>query len=376
MERIGHERVRQSQMLRLFLFQRSGPGPLDRLFTRFVPVLAAVLLNGCSSVGYYGQLAEGQWLLLRARQPVEKVLADPASSPQLRARLQHAEQARVFASQQLKLPDNRSYRVYADLGSPYVVWNVFATPELSLQPVTHCFPIAGCVAYRGYYRQGAARGAAALMRQAGMDVYVGGVEAYSTLGWFDDPLLSSMVGWGDERLASLIFHELAHQRFYVQDDTAFNESFATFVEQEGSRQWRAARGLAPIDDDQAQQRDQFIRLVLASRERLQEMYAGPLDDAHKRVAKQAEFERLRREYRAVRDSQWAGDTRYDAWMYGPMSNAKLLPFGLYDQWVPAFAAVFGEVGGIWGRFYERVEQLGRLPIEERKAALQRLMISR
>ncbi|ATP47605.1 aminopeptidase [Pseudomonas putida] len=356
--------------------QRSGPGPLDRLFTRFVPVLAAVLLNGCSSVGYYGQLAEGQWQLLRARQPVEKVLADPASSPQLRARLQHAEQARVFASQQLKLPDNRSYRVYADLGRPYVVWNVFATPELSLQPVTHCFPIAGCVAYRGYYRQGAARGAAALMRQAGMDVYVGGVEAYSTLGWFDDPLLSSMVGWGDERLASLIFHELAHQRFYVQDDTAFNESFATFVEQEGSRQWRAARGLAAIEDDQAQQRDQFIRLVLASRERLQEMYAGPLDDAHKRVAKQAEFERLRREYRAVRDSQWAGDTRYDAWMYGPMSNAKLLPFGLYDQWVSAFAAVFGEVGGDWGQFYERVEQLGRLPIEERKATLQRLMVSR
>jgi len=376
LERIGHERVRQSQMLRLFLLQRSGPGPLDRLFTCFVPVLAAVLLNGCSSVGYYGQLAEGQWQLLRARQPVEKVLADPASSPQLRARLQHAEQARVFASQQLKLPDNRSYRVYADLGRPYVVWNVFATPELSLQPVTHCFPIAGCVAYRGYYRQGAARGAAALMRQAGMDVYVGGVEAYSTLGWFDDPLLSSMVGWGDERLASLIFHELAHQRFYVQDDTAFNESFATFVEQEGSRQWRAARGLAAIEDDQAQQRDQFIRLVLASRERLQVMYAGPLDDAHKRVAKQAEFERLRREYRAVRDSQWAGDTRYDAWMYGPMSNAKLLPFGLYDQWVPAFAAVFGEVGGDWGRFYERAEQLGRLPIEERKAALQRLMVSR
>ena len=346
MERIGHERVRQSQMLRLFLLQRSGPGPLDRLFTCFVPVLAAVLLNGCSSVGYYGQLAEGQWQLLRARQPVEKVLADPASSPQLRARLQHAEQARVFA-----------------------------TPELSLQPVTHCFPIAGCVAYRGYYRQGAARGAAALMRQTGMDVYVGGVEAYSTLGWFDDPLLSSMVGWGDERLASLIFHELAHQRFYVQDDTAFNESFATFVEQEGSRQWRAARGLAAIEDDQAQQRDQFIRLVLASRERLQVMYAGPLDDAHKRVAKQAEFERLRREYRAVRDSQWAGDTRYDAWMYGPMSNAKLLPFGLYDQWVPAFAAVFGEVGGDWGRFYERVEALGRLPVEARKAALARFVVT-
>ncbi|WP_426810082.1 aminopeptidase [Pseudomonas sp. WOUb67] len=355
--------------------QRSGPGALDRVFIRFVPVLAALLLNGCSSVAYYGQLAEGQIQLLRARQPVAQVVADPATSPQLRSRLAHAEQARVFASQQLKLPDNRSYRVYADIGRPYVVWNVFATTELSLQPVTHCFPIAGCVAYRGYYQQGAARGAAALMREDGLDVYLGGVEAYSTLGWFDDPILSSMVGWGDERLATLIFHELAHQRFYVQDDTEFNESFASFVEQEGTRQWRVSRGLAAVGEAQGQQRDQFIRLVLASRERLQAIYAGPLDDAHKRLAKQAEFERLRREYRQVRDGQWGGDKRYDAWVYGPMNNAKLLPFGLYDQWVPAFAAVFREVGGDWARFYQRVEQLGGLPNAERKAVLQNLMVN-
>ncbi|BBV94694.1 MULTISPECIES: aminopeptidase [Pseudomonas] len=355
--------------------QRSGPGALDRVFIRLVPLLAALLLNGCSSVAYYGQLAEGQWQLLRARQPVAQVIADPATPPQLRTHLAHAEQARVFASQQLKLPDNRSYRVYADIGRPYVVWNVFATPELSLQPVTHCFPIAGCVAYRGYYQQGAARGAAALMRQDGLDVYVGGVEAYSTLGWFDDPILSSMVGWGDERLATLIFHELAHQRFYVQNDTEFNESFASFVEQEGTRQWRVARGLAAIGGDQGQPREQFIRLVLASRDRLQAIYAGPLDEAHKRQAKRAEFERLRREYRQVRDGQWGGDKRYDAWVYGPLNNAKLLPFGLYDQWVPAFEALFREVGRDWGRFYERVEQLGRLPIADRKAALQRLMVN-
>jgi len=359
-------------MVWFFLLKRSGPGPLDRVFSALVPVLGVFLLNGCSSLGYYGQLAEGQWQLLRARQPVEQVIADPSSGAQLRTRLQHAEQARVFASEHLQLPDNRSYRVYADLGRPYVVWNVFATPELSLQPVTHCFPIAGCVAYRGYYQKGAARGAAALMRQDGMDVYVGGVEAYSTLGWFDDPILSTMLGWGDERLATLIFHELAHQRFYLQDDTAFNESFATFVEQEGTRQWRAARGLAAIDDSQAGQREQFTRLVLASRERLQGIYAGPLDDAHKRAAKQAEFARLRRQYREVRDREWGGDKRYDAWIYGPMNNAKLLPFGLYDQWVPAFAALFRVVGGDWARFYERVEALGRLSVAERKAALTRL----
>lgn len=348
---------------------------LDRVFTRFVPVTLAVLLSGCSSVGYYGQLAEGQWQLLRARQPLDRVIADPATSPALRQRLLFAEKARGFASTQLKLPDNGSYRVYADLGRPYVVWNVFATPELSLQPVTRCFPIAGCVAYRGYYRQGAARGAAALMRQEGLDVYVGGVEAYSTLGWFDDPILSTMTGWGEERLATVIFHELAHQRFYVPDDTEFNESFASFVEQEGTRQWRAARGLAAVGEEQGQQRDQFIRLVLASRERLQAIYGGPLDDAHKRLAKLAEFERLRREYRQVRDGQWGGDKRYDAWMYGPMNNAKLLPFGLYDQWVPAFAALFRKVDGDWARFYQRVEALGRLSGEARKAALERLVVS-
>ncbi|PYB86388.1 aminopeptidase [Pseudomonas soli] len=349
---------------------------LDRVFTRFVPVTLAVLLSGCSSVGYYGQLAEGQWQLLRARQPLDRVIADPATSPALRQRLLFAEKARAFASAQLKLPDNGSYRVYADLDRPYVVWNVFATPELSLQPVTHCFPVAGCVAYRGYYRQGAARGAAALMRQEGMDVYVGGVEAYSTLGWFDDPILSTMTGWGEERLATVIFHELAHQRFYVPDDTEFNESFASFVEQEGTRQWRAARGLAAVEDGGVAQREQFTRLVLASRERLQAIYAGPLDEAGKRAAKQAEFERLRREYREARDRNWGGDRRFDAWILAPLNNAKLLPFGLYDQWVPAFSQLFKEVGGDWLRFYERVEQLGQMPIDRRKAQLERLMPSR
>ncbi|MGE7993149.1 aminopeptidase [Pseudomonas sp. NPDC089554] len=355
-------------MLRLFLFR----GALDRIRGRLVPLLAVLLLGGCSSVGYYGQLAEGQLQLLRARQPVEQVLQDPATDPKLRERLLHAEQARAFASQQLKLPDNDSYRVYADLGRPYVVWNVFATPELSLQPVTHCFPIAGCVAYRGYYRQGAARGAAALLREQGLDVYLGGVEAYSTLGWFDDPILSSMVAWGDERLASLIFHELAHQRFYVQDDSEFNESFATFVEQEGARQWRAARGLPALAPARTQQREQFTQLVLETRERLQAIYAGPLDDAGKRAAKQAQFERMRQAYRVLRDGAWGGDRRFDAWVYGPMNNAKLLPFGLYDQWVPAFAALFREANGDWAQFYAKVEALGRLPAERRKAEIQRL----
>jgi len=334
-----------------------------------VPLVLGVLLNGCASFNYYSQLAGGQLQLLQARKPVAEVVADPATSPTLRQHLQQAEQARAFASEHLKLPDNRSYRVYADIGRPFVVWNVFATPEFSLDPQTHCFPIAGCVAYRGYYSQGAARGAAALQKQQGMDVYIGGVEAYSTLGWFDDPILNTMLRWGDERLATVIFHELAHQRLYVPDDTAFNESFATFVEQEGTRQWRTTRGLPAQLQSDSQQSDQFVALVLASRERLKTLYAAPLTESAKRAGKQAEFERLRRDYRTLRDTQWGGKGRYDAWMNAPMNNAKLLPFGLYDQWVPVFAALFAQVGTDWQRFYAQVEALGRLPIEQRQQAL-------
>ncbi len=359
-------------MIRILLLLRSSSGALDHVFRVFVPLLVASLLNGCSSLGYYGQLASGQWQLLRAREPVAEVIANPATDPGLRQHLQHSQQARAFASEVLKLPDNRSYRVYADIGRPYVVWNVFATPEFSLEPMTHCFPIAGCVAYRGYYSQSGARGAAAVNKLEGLDVYIGGVEAYSTLGWFDDPILNSMVNWGDERLATVIFHELAHQRVYVKDDTAFNESFATFVEQEGTRQWRVARGLPVQPADAGKQRDQFVALVLACRERLKALYAQPLDAMAMRAAKQAEFERLRTEYRQLRDREWGGVGRFDAWINGPMNNAKLLPFGLYDQWVPAFAGLFAESGGDWQRFYRRVEEVGSLPVQERQRLLNRI----
>ena len=339
---------------------------------RFLPGLIVVLLSGCSSVSYYSQLAGGQWQLLRAREPVAEVIADPSRPQGLRDHLAQAQKARTFASEHLHLPDNQSYRLYADIGRPYVVWNVFATQEFSLAPQTHCFPIAGCVAYRGYYSQGAARGEAALLRQQGMDVSMGGVEAYSTLGWFNDPIMNSMMNWGDERLATLIFHELAHQRFYVKDDTEFNESFASFVEQEGTRQWRAAQGLAPLGSSTRQQRDQFTQLILDTRKRLEKLYVQPLSVEAMRQAKAAEFEALRREYRQMRDSQWGGDKRYDAWMNLSMNNARLLPFGLYDRWVPAFAALFRQEGGDWLKFYAAVEKMGELPVAPRKAALRRL----
>lgn len=347
-------------------------GLLDRVLRILFPGVLFLFLNGCAGVSYYGQLASGQLQLLRAREPISRVIADPGRDQLLRAHLIQSQKARTFASQQLRLPDNQSYRLYADIGRPFVVWNVFATPEFSLTPQNHCFPIAGCVAYRGYYSQSAARGEAALQRLQGMDVSIGGVEAYSTLGWFNDPIISSMMAWGDERLATLIFHELAHQRFYVKDDTEFNESFATFVEQEGTRQWRAFRGLAPDSGAQVQQRDQFIQLVLDTRTRLERLYTLPLPADQMRQRKANEFERLRGEYRQLRDSRWAGDKRYDAWINAPMNNARLLPFGLYDQWVPAFAALFRQEGGNWVKFYAAVEQVGALPVGERKVALKAL----
>ncbi len=335
-----------------------------------VPLLA--LLGGCSTVDYYAHLGQGQWHLLQARQPVERLLSDPATDPDLARRLSLSQQARDFASARLHLPENRSYRLYADLGRPFVVWNVFATEEFSLDPELHCFPIAGCVAYRGYYQQGRARGAAALLRQQGLDTYIGGVEAYSTLGWFDDPLLNTMLRWSDERFIAVIFHELAHQQYYLPGDTAFNESFATFVEREGLRQWHAARGETPPASDD-RQRQQFIELVLASRERLQQLYASNLPAAAMRAAKQAEFERLRRDYRALRQREWGGQGRYDAWIESPLNNAKLLPFGLYDQWVQAFARLFEREGRGWPAFYAAVAALGRLPEASRRAELESLL---
>lgn len=341
------------------------------LLRRIAVPLLSLLLSACSTIDYYAHLGQGQWQLLHAREPVQRLLEDPTTDPDLARRLTLSQQARDFASTQLQLPENRSYRLYADLGRPFVVWNVFATPEFSLEPELHCFPIAGCVAYRGYYQQGRARGAAALLRQQGLDTYVGGVEAYSTLGWFDDPLLNTMLRWSDERFIAVIFHELAHQQYYLPGDTAFNESFATFVEREGLRQWHAARGETPPASDD-HQRQQFIELVLASRERLKQLYASDLPEQAMRAAKQAEFERLRRDYRAMRQ-QWGGQGRYDAWIESPLNNAKLLPFGLYDQWVPAFAALFEQHRRDWRAFYAAVAALGQLPEADRRARLESLL---
>ncbi|MBA2079069.1 aminopeptidase [Rhodanobacter sp. PCA2] len=332
----------------------------------------SLLLCACGSIRYYAQAAHGQGELVLKRQPVRKLLGDPATDPKLAARLSLALAAREYASSHLGLPDNRSYTTYVALHRPYVVWNVFATPRYSVEAVRHCFPVAGCVAYRGWFSEAAAEADAARMQRQGDDVWVGGVPAYSTLGWFADPILSSMLRWDDDELAGTIFHELAHQLIYAKDDTAFNESFATFVQTEGLREWRASRGL-PSGDGHAQAMDDgFTRLVLALRGRLKMLYASGVDAEAMEAGKQREIADFRAEYAEWRDTHWPQDRRYDAWVAKPINNARLLPFGLYDQWTPAFGVLFRKSGGQWPAFYTQVRALACEPKAKRDAALQAL----
>lgn len=345
-----------------------------RLILAVATATIAGLLGGCSHVGYYGHLLGGQIELLRSREPIAELLADPATDPGLRRTLERVLDARAFASEVLKLPRNRSYTVYADLGRNYVVWNVFATPELSLDARQWCQPVVGCVAYRGYYDEGLARAFASRLAASGDDVHVGGVPAYSTLGWFDDPVLNTMRRWGDDALVGTVFHELAHQQLYVKNDTAFNESFASFVEDESLRQYRAARGLSAPPDEARREgyRKDFVRLVLETREELRALYASAATDAEKRRGKAAAFTRLRERQRALRDGPWQGFSGYDAWFERELNNARLLPFGLYDEGVPAFAQVFADSEGDWAGFYGAVERLAKLDPQDRRRQLEPL----
>lgn len=325
---------------------------------RCVALLVLVAgLSGCSTLDYYAHLAIGQTHILLERQPITDLIADPHTDAHLRQRLQLALDARRFASNALDLPRNRSYTTYVDIGRPFVMYNVFATPALSLKPVKHCFPFAGCVAYQGFYQLHRARQLAARLRKAGDDVYIGGVPAYSTLGHFADPVLSSMDRWDDAQLVGTIFHELAHQKLYVKGDTAFNESFATFVQREGLRQWRRARHLPPPDRARVRQRHQFRQLILATRARLDKVYSSDLPDATKYRRKRAAFAALRTRYWRLRDTRWHGLDAYDHWIETPLNNAKLLPFGLYDEHVAPFARLFRQCGRNWQRFYRQVRAI-------------------
>ena len=341
-------------------------------------LLLSLAVAACASPTYYFQAVSGEVRILAKRRPIQEVLNDPTTPPRTKKQLELVLRLREFASRELLLPDNRSYRSYVDLHRPYAAWNVFAAPELSLEPKTWCFIVAGCVPYRGYFSRAAAERYAAALKQKGYDVYIGGVLAFSTLGWFNDPLLNTFIDRPEAELAGLLFHELAHQKIYVSGDTSFNESFATAVELEGVKRWYERHGTpqqAEAYRRKLRRRDEFAELVIKHRARLAEIYASNLSDADKRAAKTREFAELRKDYAALK-AAWGGDATFDGWFAQDLNNAQLIAVGLYTRDVPAFQRLLAQQDGDLAAFYRVVDRLAHLPQTQRDAALRELMAQR
>ncbi len=341
-------------------------------------VLAIAAAAGCSTVGYYAQSINGHFAMLRAARQIQDIVADPAIAEPLKQRLQRAERIRAFASSELALPDNRSYRSYADLQRPFVVWNVFAAPELSLELKQWCYPVVGCAGYRGYFERAAAEQAAEELRAEGFEVNVAGVPAYSTLGWFADPLLNTFIGGTEGQLAGLIFHELAHQVVFVGGDTTFNESFATAVEREGVQRWLAAYGDAVSRQGYAefsQRRREFLNLLLEYRRLLVENYGTAQPADVKRLRKRELFAMLKDDYARLRTS-WGGFAGYDRFFAQDLTNAHLASIGAYNDLVPAFDALLAQAGGDFPRFYDEVKRLAAMPKDRRDDSLRGTLAQR
>ncbi len=326
------------------------------------------LLPAC----YYVQATQGQIEVLSKREPIDEVLASPDTAEDLSRRLRLVQDARQFSVEELGLPDNKSYRSYSDLERDYVVWNVFAAPEFSLEAREWCYPIVGCVSYRGYFSEEAAHKEADKLRRKGFDVAVGGVPAYSTLGNFNDPVLNTMMRWDDVKLVSTLFHELAHQVLYIKDDTAFNESFATAVEEIGIERWLAANGR---EEDMARYRAQkeqhrlFVDLVNAAKLDLADYYGRDIDPDAMRSLKSARLERLSSDVRAELK---AAGRNVNHWLTSDLNNARLLPMSLYDGQVPAFRALYADCDSGLECLYEEAGKIAKLDPAARQARLDAL----
>jgi len=351
-------------------------------WTLAAALTAGLGLAGCADLGYYWQSVSGHLQMLNAARPVDDWLGDAQTPEQLKTRLALSQRIRSFAVSELKLPDNPSYRRYADLRRSAVVWNVVAAPEFSLTLQTWCFPVTGCVGYRGYFSEAEARAEAEQLKAQGLETSVYGVPAYSTLGWMNwaggDPLLNTFIGYPEGELARLIFHELAHQVVYASGDTMFNESFATAVERLGSQRWldsEALRGNEKARQDYAQfdgRRRQFRALALATRLELAAIYAKkPGTDAgraEQAAMKAQAFARFREGYAQLKAS-WDGFAGYDPWV-ARANNAAFGAQAAYDELVPGFEALFEREGRDWQRFYDAVKTLASLPKDERRKALE------
>jgi predicted aminopeptidase len=331
-------------------------------------LLAACLgLQGC----YVTQAARGQMQILHAREPIVRVLEDPEVPADLKQRLETVRGARDFASRELGLPNNKSYTSYADLGREYVVWNVVATPEFSVEPQEWCFPVVGCVAYRGYFKAARAEEFAAGLREQGLDAIVEGVPAYSTLGKFDDPVLSTMMVYGDDEIAAIIFHELSHQVIYIADDSSFNEAFAVTVEEEGLARWLNFRGRATDLERHLKRRERqaaALRIVAEYRDRLAVLYASGVAPEDMRRTKAQTFEALVMELKAL-EARYGFRSKLAEELGAGPNNARLASLATYYDCVPGFRRVLAAQQRDLPAFYAAVRELAKLPREQRRAQL-------
>ena len=338
---------------------------------RLAALGALLFVSGCASLEYYAQAVGGHLDVMRLAVPIEERLREADTPEPLRAKLARVLVIREFASRELALPDNGSYRRYADIGRPFVVWNVFAAPEFSVKPLESCFLFAGCVSYRGFYSEEAAERHSASLADKGYDVYVGGVPAYSTLGWFSDPVLSTFIRFPEYEVARIVFHELAHQVVYVKDDTMFNESFAAAVEEEGVHRWLEREGtpaLRAAYEDSRRRRGEFIALVVKYRAELAAFYDRPGQLEEKRAGKRRLFVQMHDEYLALKGS-WGGFAGYDRVLERGANNALLASIASYSELVPAFRALLVQKNGDLPVFYAAVRELAKLDKSERDARL-------
>ncbi len=349
---------------------------LGLIGTAVVAAAAVCLTSGCSSIGYYAQSVGGHLSLLRAARPVPEVLADGVAEAALKERLALSQRMRDFAVTELKLPDNASYRRFADLKRGAAVWNVVAAPELGLQLKTWCYPIMGCAGYRGYFERSEADSYATALREQRYEVSVYGVPAYSTLGrlpgdWMADPLLNTFIHWPEGELARLIFHELSHQIAYAADDTEFNESFATAVERIGGARWLAQHASPQARAEYAAfdaRRQDFRAFTMGWRERLDAIYRSSASDDDKRARKAEAMVQMRAEYEAMKRERWGGFSGYDGW-FERANNAAFGVLAAYNALVPDFERLFERSGRDFERFYVEVKRLAALPKAQRRAEL-------
>jgi predicted aminopeptidase len=311
--------------------------------------------------------------LMAARRPIEYVVDLPETPSDVREKLRFVTRARRFASDTLRLPDNGSYTTYVDIRRPEVAWNVFAVPELSIRALEWCFPVVGCVVYRGYSSEPEARAFASGLSDDGHDTYVSRVTAYSTLGWFDDPVLSTFIDRSAEDLAATIFHELAHQQLYVTGDSSFNESFASTVEREGMRRWLGSQGQKETLERVSKtwgEREARVRLILATRAELGLLFASEAPVEEKRRRKRELLNQLEQALCEIDDDcEGRRTARSAGGQIKAINNAYLVAVGTYNTHIPAFEAMLAETDGVLTRFYEMAEELGKLPPEERTARL-------